>query len=650
MATRPCSRRGFLRAMGLGAASLAAPQLARAAAASTRKPNIIFFLVDDMGWMDSTVYGSRYYETPNVERLAARSMMFTDAYAANPLCSPTRASIMTGKYPARLRITTPECHKPPQPDQPLLPETGPPHRKWLTPRSRRFLPPGEYTIAEAFRGAGYRTAHVGKWHLGLNPEHWPEAQGFDVSFHGAPDPGPRSYFSPYQFQAGTVTDGPKGEYITDRVTDEALKFIEANRSRPFLLHLWHYAVHGPWGHKAEITKRFMAKKDPRGKQDNPVMASMLKSVDESLGRVLDKLDALGIADDTILIFFSDNGGNIHSNTKADTKRVREGSPRWQRMADYRRFADHKPPTNNAPLRGGKATIFEGGTREPFLVCWPGVVKPGSRCSEVVSSVDFYPTMLEMVGLKAKAGQVLDGESIVPLLRQTGRLKRDAIFCHFPHTFGTRSPASTYVRKGDWKLIRVYETSAVFPEEYMLYNLKDDLGETRNLASKMPAKVKELDALIERFLRDTGALVPKRNPAYRSWAPSKDTTATEAGGVLKVVSDRRPFIQTSEVPRVSGPLRVRFRMRSSGEREGRVYWGTEQNPNCTPDRYTPFKPVRDGQWRVYSVDFTAEADLLRVRIDPSIGPGQAEFQWIRLCAPDGRVLKSWTFDEAPRSHR
>ena len=283
----------------LGAARLAGPSVAQAAAAKPR-PNIVFFLVDDMGWMDCTVYGSRYYDTPNMERLAHRSMMFTDAYAANPLCSPTRASILTGKHPARLGITTPVCHLPPLPDQPLLAETGPPHRKMIIPRSRRFLPPGEYTIAEALRDAGYKTAHIGKWHLGIRPEHWPEAQGFDVSFHGAPDPGPRSYFSPYQFPTGTVTDGPKGEYITDRVTDEALSFLRANRDRPFLIHLWHYAVHGPWGHKEEITKRYAGKKDPRGKQDNPIMASMLKSVDESLGRVLDELDRLGVADNTDL--------------------------------------------------------------------------------------------------------------------------------------------------------------------------------------------------------------------------------------------------------------------------------------------------------------------------------------------------------------
>ncbi|MBN1341659.1 MAG: sulfatase [Phycisphaerae bacterium] len=640
---RDCDRRRLLRRTTAIAALLLTVLAAHAVAAPpTKRPNIIFFLVDDMGWMDSTVYGSRYYETPNMERLAARGMMFTDAYAANPLCSPTRASILTGKYPARLRITTPSCHLPPLGDKPLLADSAPPHQEWILPLSRRFLPPSEYTIAEALRDAGYKTAHIGKWHLGLRPEHWPITQGFDVCFQGAPDPGPPSYFSPYGFKAGSVTDGPKGEYITDRVTDEALKFIESNRNGPFLLHLWHYAVHGPWGHKEEITKRFMDKKDPRGKQGNPIMASMIKSVDESLGRVLDKLDELKIADNTLIILFSDNGGNVHSNTPDDAKgkRAPKGSRRGQMIESWRRFAGDRPPTNNAPLRGGKATIFEGGSREPMLVCWPGVVKPASKCPEIVSSVDFYPTILEILGLAPKPGQILDGESIVPLLRQTGKLKREAIFCHFPHGFGGRSPAATYVRKGNWKLIRVYVTSSAFPDKYMLFNLKDDLGETTNLAAKMPDKVKELDALIDKFLADTDALIPKRNPAYRAWAPGKDTTVAEADGVLKVESPKRAVIQTRETPKVAGPLTVKLRMRSNKGRDARLYWATEKNRNFTPDRFVGFNVTRDGQWHELAVDFTAEADLIGLRIDPSMGPGNAEIDWIRLVTPDGRLLKGW----------
>ena len=320
--------------------------------------------------------------------------------------------------------------------------------------------------------------------------YWPEHQGFNVNIGGAGNPGPPSYHSPYRLN--NLKDGPPGEYITDRLTDEAVRYIQSNRENPFLLFLWHFGVHGPWGHKEEITKQYLNKKDPRGKQNNPIMASMLKSIDESVGRVVDKLDELKLSDNTIVFFFSDNGGNMHS----------------------RIGPDELPPTNNYPLRGGKATIYEGGTREPLIIRWPGVVKPGSRCSEIVSSIDFYPTMLQITGAKTKPGQILDGESIVPLLKQSGKLKREAIFCHFPHnTPATGNIAGTYVRRGDWKLIRFYHDGKAGNHRYELYNLAEDIGEKTNLADSYPEKVKQLDALIERHLKDIGALVPIPNPAY-----------------------------------------------------------------------------------------------------------------------------------------
>jgi len=491
------NRRNFVKMMGLGAASLVVPGCVGGTARPTatsqpkKKPNLVFILIDDMGWMDAGCYGSKYYETPNINKLAKQSMLFTDAYAANPLCSPTRASILTGKYPARLKITTPAGHLPKLPaDRPLLAKQAQPWQKTVTPISRRYLPLEEYTIAEALRKVGYKTGFVGKWHLGKDSIYWPDNQGFDVNIGGAGNPGPPSYHSPYRLN--NLKDGPTGEYITDRLTDEALKYIESNRKNPFLLFLWHFAVHGPWGHKEEITKRYLNKKDPRSKQNNPIMASMLKSIDESIGRVMDKLDELKLRDNTIVIFFSDNGGNTHS----------------------RIGPDELPPTNNYPLRGGKATIYEGGTREPLIIRWPGVVEPGSRCSEVISSIDFYPTILEMTGAKSKPGQTLDGESIVPLLKQSGKLKRKAIFCHFPHnTPATGNIASTYVRCGNWKLIRLYHDGKAGNHRYELYNLAEDISETNNLTARYPQKVKQLDALIDQHLKETGALVPIPNPMY-----------------------------------------------------------------------------------------------------------------------------------------
>ena len=475
--------------LGLGTASLALPRFI--SAAPKKEPNFIFFLIDDMGWMDVGCYGSKYYDTPNIDKLAKQGMLFTSAYAANPLCSPTRASILTGKYPARLNITTPAGHLPKLPaDRPLLTKQAQPWQKIVTPVSRRYLPLEEHTIAEALADVGYKTGFIGKWHLGKDSMYWPEHQGFNVNIGGAGNPGPPSYHSPYRLN--NLKDGPPGEYITDRLTDEAVRYIQSNRENPFLLFLWHFGVHGPWGHKEEITKQYLNKKDPRGKQNNPIMASMLKSIDESVGRVVDKLDELKLSDNTIVFFFSDNGGNMYSLIGPD----------------------ELPPTNNYPLRGGKATIYEGGTREPLIIRWLGVVKPGSRCSEIVSSIDFYPTMLQITGAKTKPGQILDGESIVPLLKQSGKLKREAIFCHFPHnTPATGNIAGTYVRRGDWKLIRFYHDGKAGNHRYELYNLAEDIGEKTNLADSYPEKVKQLDALIERHLKDIGALVPIPNPAY-----------------------------------------------------------------------------------------------------------------------------------------
>jgi len=618
------SRRDFLKAAGAAAAALAGCRRPLAAARPARRPNIVFILADDMGWMDSTAYGSRYYDTPNIARLARRGMLFTDAYAANPLCSPTRASILTGKYPARLGITTPACHLPPPAEFHPYPKSGPPSQPLLVPQSRRFLPLGEVTIAEALRQAGYHTAFMGKWHLGAPSKFWPKAQGFDVDL-GAPNPGPPSYFSPYRLK--NFPDGPKGKYVTDDLTDRALDYIEAHRDKPFFLCLWHFSVHAPFQAKPHYIERYRPRKDPLGRQDCPTMAAMLKSLDDSVGRVLDKLDELGIADETLLVFFSDNGGNMYSRV------------------------DDTTPTNNAPLRGGKATIYEGGTRVPLVVAWPGVVRPGSRCSTVVTSVDFYPTLLEVAGVPPPKGQVLDGESIRPLLDGSGRLRREAIFCHFPHRVpATGAVPSAYVRKGRWKLIRLFNAGPKLEHRYELYDLEADIGETKNLADAMPEKVRELDALLEKFIKDTGALVPIPNPAYDpatklapGWRTSRQCRFTVKDGAMRIESTGGdPFVHTADVPAAKGPLVVRFRMRSSSRGIGQFFWTTARQPRFGRNQRLIFKPAHDGQWHDCEVRFTAGAPLRAIRLDPSTAPGIIEIDWLRLARPDGTVLKSWDF--------
>ena len=494
------------------------------------KPNIVLFLVDDMGWMDSTPYGSKYYETPNMERLSRQSMRFTDAYA-HPLCSPTRASILSGQYPSRHGVTTASGHQPARPEgQSRYPKGAPPYKPLLYAASKNYLDPSLITLPEVLGEAGYSTGHFGKWHLGLAREHWPEKHGFQVAFHAQPSPGPpgSNYFSPYgvhktgepspKHPVGTITDGPKGEYITDRLTDEAIRFVERYKNEPFFLNFSHHAVHGPWGHKEEYTKQFANKVDPRGHQKNPIMASMLKSVDESLGRLLDKLDRLGLTDNTLFIFYSDNGGNTHSNLPgARGMDVKQGHPKWKFVQDWKKWAGDQPPTNNAPLREGKGRIYEGGQRVPLMVRWPGQVESGSISDSIVGPIDLYPTILEAAGLEKPKEHIVDGESIVPILKHTGKLNRQAYFTWFPHLI----PAVS-VRQGDWKLIRRFEPHPKYPETVELYNLKNDVGETRNLAGKMSKKVDDLQALIDGFVKETGALYPKSNPAYNPNA--KPTTS------------------------------------------------------------------------------------------------------------------------------
>ena len=494
------------------------------------KPNIVLFLVDDMGWMDSTPYGSKYYETPNMERLSRQSMRFTDAYA-HPLCSPTRASILSGQYPSRHGVTTASGHQPARPEgQSRYPKGAPPYKPLLYAASKNYLDPSLITLPEVLGEAGYSTGHFGKWHLGLAREHWPEKHGFQVAFHAQPSPGPpgSNYFSPYgvhktgepspKHPVGTITDGPKGEYITDRLTDEAIRFVERHKNEPFFLNFSHHAVHGPWGHKEDYTKQFANKVDPRGHQKNPIMASMLKSVDESLGRLLDKLDRLGLTDNTLFIFYSDNGGNTHSNLPgARGMDVKQGHPKWKFVQDWKKWAGDQPPTNNAPLREGKGRIYEGGQRVPLMVRWPGQVESGSISDSIVGPIDLYPTILEAAGLEKPKEHIVDGESIVPILKHTGKLNRQAYFTWFPHLI----PAVS-VRQGDWKLIRRFEPHPKYPETVELYNLKNDVGETRNLAGKMSKKVDDLQALIDGFVKETGALYPKSNPAYNPNA--KPTTS------------------------------------------------------------------------------------------------------------------------------
>jgi arylsulfatase A len=454
------------------------------AAIAAEKPNVVIIVIDDLGRNDLGCYGSRYYRTPNLDKLAAGGVRFSDAYAACPVCSPTRAAIMTGKYPARLHLTD------------WLPgRTDRPDQRLLRPAIRQQLPLGEVTLAEALKSAGYATGHVGKWHLG-GAGFGPQQQGFDVNVAGDQTGSPRSYFAPFKDAQGRSMPGleqaPEGEYLTDRLTTEAERFIDANRDRPFFLYFPHYAVHIPLRAKQEMIAKYATDGRP-GTQNNPIYAAMVESMDQSVGRVVKKLADLGLDKKTLVIFTSDNGGVS----------VREGA--------------NTPATTNAPLREGKGFLYEGGIRAPLIVAGAGVENPGRVSDVPVSSIDFFPTVLELCGVTSTARP--DGVSIVPVLKGGG-LNRDALYWHYPHYANQGGRPGGVVRAGDMKLIEFYET-----DRRELFDVKREPGESRNLAADKPDVVRQLAAKLDLWRADVEAQMPRPNPDYHPNPQAADGTIT-----------------------------------------------------------------------------------------------------------------------------
>jgi arylsulfatase A-like enzyme len=459
-----------------------------------RRPDIVFILLDDMGWRDLTCYGSSFYETPVIDQLAKDGMRFTDAYAACPVCSPSRASILSGKYPARLGLTA-----------------------FIGDRSRGMLaevpyldhlPLEEYCLPRALRGSGYHTWHIGKWHLGREP-YTPEAHGYEVNIGGCSWGHPKhGYFSPYQNPA--LTDGPCGEYLTDRLTDEAIKLIESCDEKPFFLSLCHYTVHIPLEAPAELIRKYEAKAaamgldriDPfeagesfpavhkkdrlikrRTVQSDPVYAAMIENLDTNTGRLINALKLTGRLENTIIIFTSDNGGLSTA----------EGSP-----------------TCNSPLAEGKGWTYEGGVREPLIVRWDGHTVPGSLCREPVTSPDFYPTLLEAAGLPLIPGQHKDGVSFLDALHGK-TFSRGPIFWHYPHYGNQGGTPAAAVRDGRFKLIHFFEGG-----HDELYDLSSDAGENRDIAEELPDVRENLGRELEAWLADTGAIIPVPDQQFADW--------------------------------------------------------------------------------------------------------------------------------------
>ncbi len=618
------------------------------------RPNVVFILADDLGFSDTTLYGTtRFYQTPNIERLAARGMTFTHAYAASPLCSPTRAAVLTGLHPARTGITSPVCHLPRVVLEATPGHRGPPGVKAMPVNSVTRLKPEYFTLAEALKAAGYATGHFGKWHLGHEP-YSPLEHGFDVDVPHWPGPGPAgSYVAPWRFP-DFDPDVPD-EHIEDRMAKEAVAFMEKHRDGPFFLNYWMFSVHAPFDAKRALIEKHRERVNPDDPQRSPTYAAMIESMDDAVGTLLDTLDRLGIAEETIVIFASDNGGNMYNEI------------------------DGTVPTSNVPLRGGKASMYEGGVRGPCVVIWPGVVDGNTRSDAVIQSCDFYPTLLEMLALKPQSGQTFDGVSIAPALRG-GELKRDAIFTYFPHAPRVPDwlPPAASVHQGDWKLIRIFHGGEDGQHRGKLFNLRDDVGEKNDLAAQEPRRVEELDALIEAFLDDAKAVRPVPNPdfdpaAYRpedegkpglkrpqprgpstdrrlplgkpvaGWRAMKHCELSlEDGALLIECSGRDPHLGfTLPKPLPAGEIRCQLTIASSAGGSGQFFWHEEGvTPAFFRDRSVTFDLTHDGEPHEYRLVLRAAHAVTAVRLDPGQAAGEVRLISMKLTDTAGKTLHQW----------
>ncbi|MDF1852489.1 MAG: sulfatase [Verrucomicrobiales bacterium] len=614
--------------------------------ASAKPKNVILIVADDLGWADTTLYGhTSFYETPNLERLASRGMTFSRAYSNSPLCSPTRASILTGQTPARHGSTAPQHHTGEVRLKASVDERSRnPGNKAMQTNSVTRLDPAYPTLGKLMKKDGYATGHFGKWHLGPEP-YSPLEHGFDVDIPHHPGPGPAgSFVAPWKYKSFEANE-PQ-EHIEDRMALEAVQWLKTRKKdTPWFMNYWMFSVHAPFDAKKALIEDYRSKVDPKDAQRSPTYAAMVHSMDDAVGTLLDAVDQAGVAEDTIIIFTSDNGGNMYNEVDGTT------------------------PTSNSPLRGGKATMFEGGIRVPTIVAWPGVTQPGSRSEELIQTSDFYPTLLNQLEIAIPEDHVVDAVDIMPALRGKP-LDREAIFTYFPHNPPVPDwlPPSIAVHCGDWKLIRIFHEGEKGAHAYRLYHLKEDIGETENLAQEMPDKVEELDQLIEGHIEETKAVVPIPNPEFdpakyrperigvpavrnkkKKPAPKKTAiggwTASGTSSIKRVdkqlqitSSGRDPYITASPFPQIAGgPFTLQIRMKSDANGQGAVYY----NRPPSADRMPQFPIQHDGEWHEYEIPIPSPS-LNLLRIDPARGTGTILIEWIRLVDADGKNVKSWEF--------
>jgi len=609
----------------------------QAANSAPNRPNILFILADDLGWSDTTLFGTtKLYQTPNLESLARSGMLFSRAYSSSPLCSPTRASILSGQNPARIGITAPNCHLPQVLMRPAVRATAPANSKVTVVDSATRFDTKFVTLAERLKDAGYATGHFGKWHLG--PESYsPLQQGFDVDVPHHPGPGPAgSFVAPWKF--ANFKEKTPGEHLEDRMGDEAVAFMESHQDAPFFLNYWQFSVHAPFDAKKDLIEKYRHLIDPSDPQHSPTYAAMVQSLDENIGKMLNALDRLGLTEKTAIIFFSDNGGNMYNQVDGTT------------------------PTSNAPLRGGKATMYEGGIRVPCIVKWPGVTPANIRNGTMIQSTDFYPTILKLLDLPPTPDHVVDGVDITPALRGEA-FDRGPIFTYFPHAPGVPDnlPPSVSVCRGDWKLIRLFYDHDAKSHGYRLYDLANDPGEATDLSAEKPDLVHEMDALIDAFLTDTQAVQPTPNPKYNphaakvsikkpakvgEWTHSKDAVLTSTSEGLRVTSIGGDPWMSADVSmgKNSGPFVVKLRLKTTMRGQALLYYKTKAKDAFSKDKTVPFTLQKDDQFHDYSLTIDV-SQLAAMRLDPSAGKGETLITELSLHAEDGTEVKQWL----PQSH-
>ena len=460
-----------------------------------KQPNIVRILADDLGWSDCELYGAtNYFKTPNIMKLASRGVRFTQAYTSSPVCSPTRCSILAGQHPARTGIVHARCHLPEVRMTAEVKENMPADKKAKDILYVTRLDTTHFTLAEALKEEGYVTGHFGKWHLGL-PPYDASNHGFDVVIPKHPEGAIKSgYLAPWKQLSDTTFKGEPGEHIEDRMAQEAVAFMRENKDKPFFLNYWAFSIHSPWSAKTELTEKYTKLADPFSPQRNPVYAAMVESFDDAVGTITDELDKLGITENTIIIFYSDNGGNTYA-------------PPVTEPVGY----EHIPGTHSHPLRAGKGSYYEGGTRVPAIISWPGVTVENTINHSIFSSVDIYPTVLDMLNIEQNENQFLDGTSFLPAVK--GQQFETPVFGYRPLYVYSIKPA-IWVRNGDWKLIRFFCDNEDQSDRLELYNLNWDIGETRDLVDRFPEKAKDLNHQLDSFIVATEAVIPVPNPEYK----------------------------------------------------------------------------------------------------------------------------------------